>query len=752
LRSSRFNLALLLLACLAASVHCAAQQRISGTVTDKRTHTPLKAISLKLEGDVLPAALETTTDADGRFSFAGLSPARYTVRVSADAFYAQAMTLTLAPREARQVDFEMMPLAGINERVTVRARPRLLDETEAATVRTIETGQLELLPAARRAQLTDAITPFVSSAVAGHDNLVHLRGNELSLNTFVNGVSFYDNPHQLFTPGLSADVVQSMNVITGGFPAEFGNRFGGILDIVTRSGFDAGGHGTLTLGAGARLRDNVAASYGDHTRRFGYFFYVQGFESARFLNTPEPVALHDTGRGARSFLQLDYRPSPADSLRLLLTGDGTNFQMPNTALDEQRGRDFTQRNREQTVILSWDHTFNTSSLLSTSLYERFAGARLLPTSDPLSIQAGGSRNDVTLGAKSDYSLFLGPRHAIKAGVDLTLLRLREDFSFDPRENEFDVEAFEFRGRETGGQASAYFQDQYRPFKNFTANLGLRYDQYSLVTSDRAFSPRVNLAYALDGGRTVLHAAYNRFFSPPPIENLLLSARLGFRGQPPRVSRSNHFEAGASRSVRDRLVVRLTAFWRADENSFENTELANVRVFLPTTFARGKAYGVEFSAQLAEIERLGLSGYFSYTAQRAFQTAPASGGFTIEADAAPGERGPAAFDQIHTAVAGLTWRERRSGFFASGALEYGSGTPATLLDEKGDAALVRLPEHLVANLYFGVEMFRRERHGLGLQFNVENAADRVYRIAKESEFTPVQFSPPRFFSGSLRLRF
>ena len=49
------------------------------------------------------------------------------------------------------------------------------------------------------------ITPFVSSAVAGHDNLVHLRGNELSLNTFINGVSFYDNPHQLFTPGLAPE-------------------------------------------------------------------------------------------------------------------------------------------------------------------------------------------------------------------------------------------------------------------------------------------------------------------------------------------------------------------------------------------------------------------------------------------------------------------------------------------------------------------------------------------------------------------
>lgn len=152
--------------------------------------------------------------------------------------------------------------------------------------------------------------------------------------------------------------------------------------------------------------------------------------------------------------------------------------------------------------------------------------------DPFSIQAGGLRNDITIGIKSDYSLFLGSRHAVKAGIDLTGLRLREDFSFDRRENEIEIEPFDFRGRKTGGQASVYFQDQYKPFKNFTANLGLRYDQYSLVTNGHAFSPRINLAYALNGGRTVLHAAYNRFFAPPPIENLLLSARLGFEGQPP----------------------------------------------------------------------------------------------------------------------------------------------------------------------------------------------------------------------------
>jgi outer membrane receptor protein involved in Fe transport len=361
------------------------------------------------------------------------------------------------------------------------------------------------------------------------------------------------------------------------------------------------------------------------------------------------------------------------------------------------------------------------------------------------------RNDITLGAKSDYSLFIGSRHAIKTGIDLMLLRLREDFSFDPRDNEVEIEPFDFRGRKTGGQASFYIQDQLRPFRNFTANLGLRYDQYSVVTSGHALSPRINLAYALNSGHTVLHFAYNRFFAPPPIENLLVSSSLGFEGNPPRISRSNHFEAGVNHSLMDKLVLRLTGYWRSDRNSFETSELANVRIFAPTTFDRGKAYGIEFSAQLSEIKRLGLSGYFNYTAQRAFQTGPVSGGFTVEA-VMPGERGPAAFDQIHTGVAGLTWREHKSGFWASTALEYGTGTPAALPNDEDGETVVRLPEHFVANFYFGVDLFRKERCGLGLQFNVENATDRVFAIAKESEFTPIQFSPPRFLSGSLKLRF
>ena len=125
--------------------------------------------------------------------------------------------------------------------------------------------------------------------------------------------------------------------------------------------------------------------------------------------------------------------------------------------------------------------------------------------------------------------------------------------------------------------------------------------------------------------------------------------------------------------------------------------------------------------------------------------------TTTTDAA-GERAPAAFDQIHTAVGGLTWRAHRSGFWTSAAFDYGSGTPATLRNTDGEEVLMRLPDHFGANLYFGLDLLRHEQRNVGLQFNIENLTNRVYRIAKESEFTPVQFSPPRFFSGSMRVRF
>jgi outer membrane receptor protein involved in Fe transport len=70
------------------------------------------------------------------------------------------------------------------------------------------------------------------------------------LNTFINGVSFWENPHTVFSSGVTPDIIQTANVITGGFPAEYGNRFGGVIDVVTKSGLSMNNEGSVTLGVG----------------------------------------------------------------------------------------------------------------------------------------------------------------------------------------------------------------------------------------------------------------------------------------------------------------------------------------------------------------------------------------------------------------------------------------------------------------------------------------------------------------------
>ncbi|MEJ2083008.1 MAG: carboxypeptidase regulatory-like domain-containing protein [Acidobacteriota bacterium] len=247
-----------------AGVPAVAQQRIAGVVRRNGTRERLRDVEVSLTGEVLGEPETTQTDAEGRYSFPHLSPGDYTVATQTERFYPEKVQVSLGPRATRHVDFDLTPISSLHEQVTVRAEKGLLDQSRSSTVISLDRKRISELPEAQRMQLTDIVKPFVASAVASHDNFVHLRGNELSLNTFINGVSFFDNPHQLFTPGISADIIQSVNVITGGFPAEFGNRFGGILDIVTRSGFDMENQGHVTLG-GSTSQDRFP------TRREGLF-------------------------------------------------------------------------------------------------------------------------------------------------------------------------------------------------------------------------------------------------------------------------------------------------------------------------------------------------------------------------------------------------------------------------------------------------------------------------------------------------
>jgi outer membrane receptor protein involved in Fe transport len=314
----------------------------------------------------------------------------------------------------------------------------------------------------------------------------------------------------------------------------------------------------------------------------------------------------------------------------------------------------------------------------------------------------------------------------------------------------------YSGRESGGQMSGYVQDDIRWNDRLTTNVGARVDRYDLLFSATHVSPRVNAALRVVGG-AVVHASYNYFFVPPPIEGVLSSAagltdrieEIGIPLPPVQPTTEHQFEVGASAPVGP-LQVGFTGYYRASDNPVHTTVWPDSRIYSYASFHHAQAYGLEAKAEVVRLARYGLTGYFNYALGHVYFFNPVTGGFVTEAEHVDStDRFLAPMDQTHTLTGGLTYRHAKTGLWIGTALEYGSGTPTET--EEGDA---RVPGHFTANISSGIDLLRgsKGRPRLSLQVDIENVTDNLYLVAQESEFSPRQYSIPRLISATAKIRF
>jgi outer membrane receptor protein involved in Fe transport len=526
---------------------------------------------------------------------------------------------------------------------------------------------------------------------------------------------------------------------------------------------------------------------------------VNGFTSDRFLSPPSPRSIHNTGRGLRSFGQLDFRANDSNYVKLVMIGDGVNFELPKEERDELLRPNFNnlQRTRSESLILSWDHVQSSRTVMRTAFYQKWSSVDQFPdTVDQYGAQTDAQRTLGTLGIKSDITRLSG-RHTVKGGMDLVLLRPREDllylsqpwitFTHLPDVNESHVHfrgpnlgtgiprPVVFNAKETGGQASFFLQDKVQLTSSFTLDLGVRFDRYSLAISESHVSPRVNAAYRLSAG-TVLFGSYNHFYVPPPIENVLasgagLTSLVSEIGTPlPAVQsiKENQFELGVTQPIGGTLNLGVTSYYRRSDDPPHTTLFPDSRFYAYASFDKGKAYGMEIKAEVPRIADLGLSGYLNYALGRVWFYNPITAGFTTEADhLTETSRFLAPMDQTHTLTSGLTYHDNRTRLWAAVALEYGSGTPGghgagDHEHEEGEAhehatgpglCGTRCPSHFTQNVSIGWNATANgNRPRLSLQFNIENLSNKVYLLSKESTMVQGQYSIPRLVSGSLKIGF
>ncbi len=797
-----FALALLMGLILSSSV--AAQTRIGtiqGTVQDP-AGALVSGATVTITQSVTGYNQSAQTDAEGNFRLVNVPFNIYTVRVEAGGFQIATQSVDVESTAPLSVNFALT-VTGATETVTVTGSTgdALVEPDKTSSDTDINQTLIEHQVGASPSRGIESIVASVPGFAPDDNGRLHPRGSESQVQYVVDGVPITDNLSAIFSTSLDARTLRTVEVLTGGIPAEFGDKLGGVVNVNTRSGLESPTNGGITLSGGSFSTGEIGADFSTRTEKFGFLTNLSATTSQRFLDPPTIENFHNFGRTGKGFFRLDYRFDDKNSLRGTFLFGGGNFQVPNRLEQELAGQDQRQRNRDSSQFITYERIFSPTVFGQFSFFNRYGTARLTSNPNSTPVAAFQARTLQNTGGIAGVTVTRGA-NTIKFGGQFTITPVSENFSFypttpfedltddngnvvpNPVNNFTAANPFTFDGRRTGRTLSLYVQDRFSPFRNFTIDAGLRYDNYQLVIKEDAFSPRIGVAYFIPRTQTTFRASYNRFFQTPPAENLLLAssseaAALSplavLQGQsgvrPILPDKQNAFEIGVQQQLSRYLRLNLVAYQKRITNFADKDQFFDTGVIFPITIASGRVTGEELRLETADIR--GFRGFLSYANARAYGVAPINGGLflgeAVESLNEPGLRFANDHDQRNSAQFQVSYTNSPTGIYAIFGGRYDSGYPTdvepgtTLADFTAQGFDPRLYNEIdfqrgrtrprtILNFSVGADLLRRERTSLNVQFDVQNLTNELFLYNFESVFSGTHVGFPRLISGRLGVRF
>ncbi len=227
----KFITGILLLLCFA--VYGQQTGSIRGLVTDRETGEVLIGVNVLVKGTYYGA----TTDADGFYFIPDIEPGNYSLEFSYIGYkVVQKTDVKVNPGEVItiNVSMESSPLA-LGQEVEVIGEKPLLDMEETSTVRNMSAEDISNTIANDALQLVSQ-----QVGVVEQDNEIHIRGGRTyEAQYLLDGISVQDPLSGTgYGLNISANAIQEVEVITGGFKAEYGQATSGIVNVKTKSGSD----------------------------------------------------------------------------------------------------------------------------------------------------------------------------------------------------------------------------------------------------------------------------------------------------------------------------------------------------------------------------------------------------------------------------------------------------------------------------------------------------------------------------------
>ena len=470
----------------------------------------------------------------------------------------------------------------------------------------------------------------------------HVRGDHGNLTYRVNGVLLPEGLNG-FGQELDSHVIQSVTLIDGSLPAQFGFRTAGIFDVTTKAGDTLRGS-ELSLEGGTFHTVSPSFSTGGVAGKWDYFVSGTYLENSIGIEAPTSAErpIHDDTEQTHAFGYFSYRIDDTSRLSILANASNQDFEIPNTpglpqaftlanvpSADSARVNE-NQNEQQYYTVVSYQKTVDQYST-QLSLFSRYGQIQFTPdTNRDLIFQgvAGDVFNSFfSNGVQLDNSYVLNDSHTIRSG----LIASYEAERLNTRTDVFDVDGsgaqtsdipigIDDDSKNHGTSAGVYAQDEWKLTSQLTLNYGARFDDFdSNFNQASQLSPRVNMVYKIDA-LTTAHVGYARYFVPPPLQYVSPGTLAKFDGttnaaaitqdDAPRVERSNFFDLGVSRQITEPWQVTVDGFYKRAHDLVDLGQFGDAVILSPYNYREAHVYGIDTSTTY-KVDNLSIFGNFSW---------------------------------------------------------------------------------------------------------------------------------------------
>ena len=302
---------------------------VRGTVTDP-SGAVIPDATVHLTNEVSGLDRTVSTDATGQFVFANIPFNPYRINVSANGFATLSRNFEIRSVVGNVLSL-VLEVAGSSQSVTVAASGDLV-ETDPTFHTDVDREMFVKVPLESESSgLSSLVTLSTPGVSADSNGLFHGLGDHASNSFSVDGQSITDQQSKVFSNQIPANSIQSIEVISGAPPAEYGGKTSLVIVATTRSGqgiTKPTGSINTSYGAFGSASGGFDLAYGGN--KWGNFIEADGLNSGRFLDPPEFSVFHDKGNEQNVFDRVDYSFSPVDSVHLDVNYSRSWFQTPNS--------------------------------------------------------------------------------------------------------------------------------------------------------------------------------------------------------------------------------------------------------------------------------------------------------------------------------------------------------------------------------------------------------------------------------------